>query len=142
MILKSACLEILNIPDQAIIGNLNLVDIDITGLDYVGALIGYMLNQPTMQNCSVSGTVTGSTCVGGLLGYAESGAVSKCSSSADVTGIDAVGGLIGNANPSNVTCCYASGDVVASNSIAGGLAGIASYDCVFSNCYSWADVSA
>lgn len=132
----------LKYPDQAIIGNLNLVDIDITGLDYVGALIGYMLNQPTMQNCSVSGTVTGSTCVGGLLGYAESGAVSKCSSSADVTGIDAVGGLIGNANPSNVTCCYASGDVVASNSIAGGLAGIASYDCVFSNCYSWADVSA
>lgn len=35
---------------QPIIGNLKLIDVDITGLEYVGALIGSAMNQATVSD--------------------------------------------------------------------------------------------
>ena len=75
------------------IRNLHLRDVTVVGQEYVGGLIG--LGQVVVEDCSVSGEVTGLSMVGGLLGRAMRGGLSGCSVDACVTGEFAVGGLAG-----------------------------------------------
>ena len=108
----------------SVVRDLNLVAFDITGLQYVGGLIGYAGSSSsgaTISNCTVSGTVKSddgskSYDIGGLIGYLQNGSVSDSSSDATVTGYYYVGGLIGRAvgtSPSAVTIsnCTSSGPV-------------------------------
>ena len=104
--------------------NLNLENFQISaGANNVGLLAGY-LEGGTIQNCTVSGSVSGtSDGVGGLAGHAypfvTSISIISSSSSADVTGIDRVGGLVGiglitllsdSHVTGNVTCPSATGN--------------------------------
>lgn len=59
-----------------------LTNVNITGQEYVGALAGYVLNwdlgdiiESTVNNCSSTGTIMGTNCVGGLVGDNEIGIV-------------------------------------------------------------------
>jgi hypothetical protein len=79
------------------IRNLHLCDVTVVGQEYVGGLIG--LGQVVVEDCSVSGEVTGLSMVGGLLGRSMRGALSRCSVDARVTGEFAVGGLVGSSWP-------------------------------------------
>jgi filamentous hemagglutinin family protein len=73
--------------------NVYLVNVDITGKDYVGALVGN--NTGTITGSSVSGgTVTGTFYVGGLVGY-NSGTLQNSFNTASVSGNMYVGGLVG-----------------------------------------------
>ena len=66
----------------------------------------------TIENCSVSGSVSGTKCVGGVVGAQKAGSITGCSSSATVKGTVDVGGVAGQTNGgATLTACYATGNV-------------------------------
>ena len=64
----------------------------------------------TIENCSVSGSVSGTKCVGGVAGAQKAGSITGCSSSATVKGTVDVGGVAGE-KWGSMTACYATGNV-------------------------------
>ena len=64
----------------------------------------------TIENCSVSGSVSGTNCVGGVVGAQKAGSITGCSSSATVKGTVDVGGVAGE-KWGSMTACYATGNV-------------------------------
>ena len=67
----------------------------------------------TIENCSVSGSVSGTVYVGGVVGAQIGGSITGCSSSATVKGTVDVGGVAGQTNSSaTLTACYATGNVI------------------------------
>ena len=64
----------------------------------------------TIENCSVSGSVSGTKCVGGVVGAQKAGSITGCSSSATVKGTVDVGGVAGE-KWGSMTACYATGNV-------------------------------
>ena len=64
----------------------------------------------TIENCSVSGSVSGTKCVGGVVGAQKAGSITGCSSSATVKGTVCVGGVAGE-KWGTMTACYATGNV-------------------------------
>ena len=79
-------------------------------LGYAGGVAGY--SRGTIENCSVSGSVSGTVYVGGVVGAQIGGSITGCSSSATVKGTVDVGGVAGQTNSSaTLTACYATGNV-------------------------------
>ena len=77
---------------------------------YAGGVVGYSWG--TIENCSVSGSVSGTVYVGGVVGVQIGGSITGCSSSATVKGMVDVGGVAGQTNSSaTLTACYATGNV-------------------------------
>ena len=75
-----------------------------------GGVVGYSWG--TIENCSVSGSVSGTVYVGGVVGAQIGGSITGCSSSAIVKGTVDVGGVAGQTNSSaTLTACYATGNV-------------------------------
>ena len=64
----------------------------------------------TIENCSVSGSVSGTKCVGGVVGAQKAGSITGCSSSATVKGTVDVGGVAGE-KWGSMTACYATCNV-------------------------------
>ena len=93
-----------------------------------GGVVGYSWG--TIENCSVSGSVSGTKCVGGVVGAQKAGSITGCSSSATVKGTVDVGGVAGQTNSSaTLTACYATGNVTLEiapkkNIAGGGLVGM------------------
>ena len=76
----------------------------------IGGVVGYSWG--TIENCSVSGSVSGTVYVGGVVGAQIGGSITGCSSSATVKGMVDVGGVAGQTNSSaTLTACYATGNV-------------------------------
>ena len=76
----------------------------------IGGVVGYSWG--TIENCSVSGSVSGTVYVGGVVGAQIGGSITGCSSSATVKGTVDVGGVAGQTNSSaTLTACYATGNV-------------------------------
>ena len=73
-----------------------------------GGVVGYSWG--TIENCSVSGSVSGTDCVGGVVGSQKAGSIIGCSSSATVKGTHYVGGVAGE-KWGSMTACYATGNV-------------------------------
>ena len=94
---------------------------------YVGGVAGDSWG--TIENCSVSGSVSGTTFAGGVVGQQFGGSITLCGSSATVKGVTCAGGIAGSTNSgATLTACYATGDVtLVSNDIgtcyAGGVVG-------------------
>ena len=90
-----------------------------------GGVVGYSWG--TIENCSVSGSVSGTNCVGGVVGSQKAGSIIGCSSSAIVKGTRYVGGVAGEKQGSMIAC-YATGDVTLKDSqrnlSGGGLVGL------------------
>ena len=77
----------------------------------IGGVVGYSWG--TIENCSVSGSVSGTVYVGGVVGAQIGGSITGCSSSATVKGMVDVGGVAGQTNSSaTLTACYATGNVI------------------------------
>ncbi|MGJ0455719.1 YDG domain-containing protein [Aliarcobacter cryaerophilus] len=104
----------------ATIKNIGIKDLDITGKDYVGALVGYN-EYGAISNSYATGNVTGNY-VGGLVGL-DHGTISNSYATGNVTG-NYVGGLVGE-NHGTISNSYASGTVSGSfgSSYVGGLVG-------------------
>ena len=94
----------------------------------IGGVVGYSWG--TIENCSVSGSVSGTVYVGGVVGVQIGGSITGCSSSATVKGMVDVGGVAGQTNSSaTLTACYATGNVTLEidpkkNIAGGGLVGM------------------
>ena len=94
----------------------------------IGGVAGYSWG--TIENCSVSGSVSGTVYVGGVVGAQIDGSITGCSSSATVKGTVDVGGVAGQTNSSaTLTACYATGNVTIEiapkkNIAGGGLVGM------------------
>ena len=105
---------------SAVIRNLEMVSVQVTGIDNVGGLVG--ANGGTVSACYATGKVSGDDFVGGVVGAnLDDGSVSASYSTVHVTGDDRIGGLAGS-NSGTVTATYATGRVVG-DSEAGGLIG-------------------
>ena len=80
------------------------------GSSQAGGVAGF--SRGTIENCSVSGSVSGTVYVGGVVGAQWGGSITGCSSSATVKGTVDVGGVAGQTNSSaTMTACYATGNV-------------------------------
>ena len=110
----------------------------------IGGVVGYSWG--TIENCSVSGSVSGTVYVGGVVGAQIGGSITGCSSSATVKGTQRAGGVAGTTNSgATLTACYATGDVTVendgtSNAWAGGVVGSNAYSTVIA-CYAAGNVS-
>ena len=78
---------------------------------YAGGVVGYSWG--TIENCSVSGSISATVSVGGVVGVQRDGSITGCSSSATVKGTLYVGGVAGWTNfGATLTACYATGNVI------------------------------
>ena len=111
---------------------------------FAGGVAGYSWG--TIENCSVSGSVSGTVYVGGVVGAQIDGSITGCSSSATVKGMVDVGGVAGQTNSSaTLTACYAMGNVIieidpVKNISGGGLVGLNGGNGVLA-CYATGNVT-
>ena len=108
----------------------------------IGGVVGYSWG--TIENCSVSGSVSGTKCVGGVVGAQKAGSITGCSSSATVKGTVDVGGVAGE-KWGSMTACYATGNVTLEidspkNLSGGGLVGFNGGSSVLA-CYATGNVT-
>lgn len=138
--------------------NVKLEEVNITGKDNVGGLVGYNDgsiyyssvsgkvqsdtnsgglvggNQGSINNSYSSGEVEGNDFLGGLVGGNNGGSINNSHSSSKVEGVDFIGGLV-SINTGSINNSYASGDVTVSNSYVGGLVS-SNYGGSISNSYA------
>ncbi|MCX5644400.1 MAG: hypothetical protein NTZ17_06910 [Phycisphaerae bacterium] len=120
------------------IRNLGVADVRITGSSYIGGLVGYS-DGGYVARCHSTGTVSGGEHTGGLVGYNGSSGTVACSYSTGAVSGTTVGGLAGFNYKGTLIQCY-SGGMVSSLSYGGGLVGVNSWGCVI-DCYSAGAVS-
>ena len=135
-----------SIAEGGTVKNLTLKDVNITADSNAGAITGE--NRGTIENCSVSGSVTSSSnnsYVGGITGWNYRGTITDCHSSATVEGKAYVGGIAGQSD-ATITACYSTGSVTATKnnttgySFAGGVVGY-NNGAVLIACYATDSVS-
>lgn len=111
--------------DGAALRQVGLVNVDITGRESVGGLVG-LLRGSSVSQSYVTGAVTGTDSVGGLVGASNNGrvnsSISQSYATSAVTGTNRVGGLVGYQYGS-ISQSYATGAVTGSNQYVGGLVG-------------------
>ena len=116
--------------------------------DYYQGLFGYLStdgdNTGTVQNLTVSGSVSGYLYVGGVVGY-NGGNVINCTFSGSVSGVSSVGGVVGD-NRGTVENCYNIGSVTGPDNVnsetivnVGGVVGSNSF--TVTNCYNTGSVT-
>ena len=99
-----------------------------------------------IENCSVSGSVSGSGIAGGVVGYQSGGFLTGCSSSATVNAGGVAGGVAGLTDSgATLTACYATGDVTlesinSGGNFVGGVVG-SNTSCTLKACYAWGSVT-
>ena len=94
--------------------NVVMEGVQITSNQIYGGSIGGVVGSSygTIENCSVSGSISGTVYVGGVVGVQIGGSITGCSSSATVKGTVDVGGVAGQTNSgATLTACYATGNV-------------------------------
>ena len=94
----------------------------------VGGIVGYLNGTShKVVECINSGVVSGTTQVGGIIGYASMGSVTDCENSAKVSATgNKVGGIVGSYSGysnQSLSGCENSGDVYSDGSYVGGIAG-------------------
>ena len=122
------------VTDSALISNLKLREIDLTGKDYVGGLIG-LAKDTVVTYCSIENSanfdITGNNSVGGLIGRTTMDSeISNSYAASNVEGNYAAGGFVGYMfDSSEISESYANGrvkgvdGVVLSSSNVGGFVG-------------------
>ena len=109
---------------DAVIQNLVLEEVSISGIysNNVGAVLGHN-SEGRVQNCHVSGNVSGNAKVGGVVGNNAGGTVQNCHATGSVSSsaydADNVGGVVGYNLVGKVLDCHATGDVAGINYVGG-----------------------
>ncbi len=107
-----------------------------------GGLVGYNY-EGVIKNCHATGAVSGSSRIGGLVGYSyKDSTILNCYATGAVSGDESyIGGLVGyNYRNSTILNCYATGPVSGDDNYIGGLVGHCSEGAI-SNCYAKGAVS-
>ena len=119
------------------------------GVGYAGGVAGWSFGGK-IENCSVSGSVSGSGMngnAGGVVGSQYKGSITGCSSSATVNAGSTAGGVAGATNnDATLTACYATGSVSVENNAtnaayAGGVVGNNGGFSTLQACYAWGSVT-
>ena len=119
------------------------------GVGCAGGVAGWSFGGK-IENCSVSGSVSGSGMngnAGGVVGYQYKGSITGCSSSATVNAGSTAGGVAGATNNgATLTACYATGSVSVENNAtnaayAGGVVGNNGGFSTLQACYAWGSVT-
>ncbi|MCH5353851.1 MAG: S-layer homology domain-containing protein [Acutalibacter sp.] len=121
-------------------GSLKNLDVSgsISGSARIGGIVGY--NAGSVENCSYSGSLIGAGFLGGIVGE-NTGTVTNCRNTATVSGRLAIGGIVGNiADSGSVERCYNTGSVTCTSFGAGGIAGQSRG--MIKNCYNTGDITA
>ena len=131
------------------IANIGLLDVDITGNNDVGGLVGesgsgtitnsYVTgsvsgdgnnvgglvgsNGDTITNSYVAGSVSGDARVGGLVGNNFSASITSSYATGSVSGASNIGGLVGENSQASITNSYTTSEVMGSGANVGGLVG-------------------
>lgn len=88
---------------------------------YLGGIVGE--SGGTIENCSVSGSISGSDQIGGIAG-GNIGTITACTATGSVSGGQMVGGIVGeNSENGAIIACTATGSVLGKDHYAGGIAG-------------------
>ncbi|MCK5461198.1 hypothetical protein KAI58_04400, partial [Candidatus Gracilibacteria bacterium] len=157
--------------NRAEIKNIGMVNVNLSGDDYIGGLVGHAYSYSTITNSYSTGSMDGDYYMGGLVGRSYSstitdsystGSVSSSGSyvgglvgynyysstitdsysTGSVDGDDNTGGLVGRNYSSTITNSYSTGSVVGSGSYTGGLVGYNNYyPSTITNSYSTGSVS-
>ena len=112
----------------------------------IGGVAGYCY-KGTLENCSVSGSVSSNFSAGGVVGQQFGGSITLCGSSATVKGTGEVGGVAGKTdNSATLTACYATGNVTFErastiNTFAGGVVGLNGTGSILTACYATGNVT-
>lgn len=78
------------------ISDLSLIRADITGKNYVGALAGRVgTSATTIEDITVSGSVSGDLYVGGIIGMAQKATINRTQVSGTISADGYAGGLAG-----------------------------------------------
>lgn len=118
------------IGSGGMVENLGVVNVSVSGKEYVGGVAGYVGGVAgyvggTVNNCYVTGSISGNDSVGGVTGYVNnSGTVQNCYATAQVTatGINVnAGGLVGRVQNGTVKNCAALNSGVTATSSAHGI---------------------
>lgn len=139
------CIGLFGYVNGATITKVSLENVNITGKDYVGGIVGYSYGEVTVSYCNIQGTIDGEDYVGGVVGYQNSyvnlskiyNYVKFCSNSASVTAKSNVGGIVGYSYSfcysisdyaySYVQCCYNVGNISGTSYVGGLVGGFDSY---------------
>ena len=129
--------------------NVVMEGVQITSNQIYGGSIGGVVGSSwgTIENCSASGSISGTVYVGGVVGVQIGGSITGCSSSATVKGMVDVGGVAGQTNSSaTLTACYATGNVTLEiapkkNIAGGGLVGMNAGSRGLLACYATGNVT-
>jgi hypothetical protein len=121
------------------IKNLGITNADISGKDWVGALVGTCTS--SIEHCYSTGSIEGRDFVGGLVGSLEYGSdINFCYNNCFVKGNTFVGGLVGiSVNSTMLQRSYSKGSVSGNNTV-GGLVGSNAFESLIQNCFSWSNV--
>ena len=123
--------SLMGFNDSGIINNSSARSVNVSGGQWVGGLVG--ISYGTVSNSSASGSVAGSTAVGGLVGanstyYGTGGSILNSFANVAVSSSSGtyIGGLAGeNGNVGTVSNSYSTGSVnVSGSSYVGGLVGV------------------
>lgn len=110
-----------------VIKNLHLENVNITGGNDVGSLVG-LLEDSTLSNCTVSGTLkseNSSGVLGGLVARAENAHISDCRNYITLNGTNDTGGIVGQASSSTLERVYNYADISKTGGFgAGGIVGV------------------
>ena len=119
--------------------NVCILDSYFCGYNFVGGVAGGN-NYGTVSNCYNTGTVSGNSYVGGVVGQ-NAGLVINCYNTGVVIGIRSVGGVVGYVFiGSTVSNCYNTG-TVSGNEYVGGVVGYVFRGSTVSNCYNTGNIS-
>ena len=91
--------------------------------------------------------ITGGSRVGGICGSLSNGNIENCMVTGDISGYQYVGGIVGvggewNNDNSSISQCASSGNIIATDGEVGGILGYRYGSCSIENCYSIANVKA
>lgn len=125
---------------DALVTNSGLLNVNITGLNTVGGLVGISL-YGVINNSFATGIINGNSSIGGLIGTNNYGIATNSYSTASVVGSsDYIGGFTGRLAGGEISYCYSTGSVSGANYI-GGFVGLVGLEGGISNCYSIGSVS-
>ncbi|WP_284141611.1 GLUG motif-containing protein [Virgibacillus sp. LDC-1] len=128
----------------AVIRNVTLDNVDVTGRAHIGALIGTGIFTTVDNVTVVSAAITGVDYIGGLIGhYTNSSAVQNSSTSGTIIGTGRtgyVGGLIGFMQGSTISNASSTSSVEGTNSV-GGLVGNALGDVLIKDSFATGEIT-
>ncbi|MCD8159193.1 MAG: carboxypeptidase-like regulatory domain-containing protein [Clostridiales bacterium] len=114
----------------AYIYNLGIENAVVNGAANTGILVGYADEETIIKNCYATGTVSGSSNVGGLAGVSKKSEITNCYTTADISGSSSVGGIVGSMEHTASLGClsnsYSTGDIQSSGTV-GGVVGSMTY---------------